>query len=159
MRRFSLLRVKCESCKAQQEPKGWAGRCPHCRGESFRVVIERAASGWEPFGLEDFLSRPGPAALLDDPMEHYWRTESYLQCGGVLGEELVEFRSAPIESRRRMYVEWKRRQLEADLTPDQRICERCRVIYKVFENRWNQSGFCSQACRNAAARAKRVSKR
>ena len=97
-------------------------------------------------------------ALLDDPAERYWRTQSFLQCGGVSGEEIEEFRSAPMESRRKMYVTWKRRELEATMTSDRRVCERCRVIYKVYENRWNQSGFCSQACSNAAVKAKRSSK-
>ena len=158
MRRFSILRVKCESCRKLQEPKGWAGRCPGCSSASFRVVIERAASGWESFDLEDFMPRPEYAALLDDPAERYWRTRSFLQCGGVSGEEIEEFRSAPMETRRRMYVTWKRRELEATMTSDRRVCERCRVIYKVYENRWNQSGYCSQSCGNAAAKAKRVSK-
>jgi len=106
---------------------------------------------------------PGPggaAGLMNDGGgEPYWRTQSFLQCGGVSGEEIEEFRSSAMEPRRQMYVAWKRRELEATMTPDRQVCKRCRVIYKVYENRWNPSGFCSQACGNAATKAKRVPKR
>jgi len=160
MKRFSVLRVKCESCRELQEPKDWAGRCPGCGSDMFHVLIERAASGWESYDVSDLMPGPvGAAGLVSGGgAEPYWRTQSFLQCGGVLGEEILEFRSEPMESRRRMYVGWKRRELEATMTPDRRVCERCRVIYKVYENRWNQAGFCSQACGNAAAKAKRATK-
>jgi hypothetical protein len=161
MRRFSLLRVKCESCRQPQEPKDWTGFCPDCGGTSFHVVIERAASGWESFELTDFLPGPtGAEGLLSDGggREPYWSTQSFLQCAGVGGEDLMDFRSAPIELRRRMYIEWKRRELETTMPPGRRVCERCRVIYKIYDNRWNQSGFCSQSCSKAAGKAKKASK-
>ena|SRR5437762_8063754 len=158
MKRFSLLRVRCESCGQVQGPEGWAGRCVGCGRASFRVVIERAASGWEPFDLDDFMPRPGYAALLNDPAERYWRTQSFLQCGGVSGEEVVEFRSAPIEVRRRMYVRWKRRELEATLTPEQKVCRRCDVIFKAHENEWNRSGFCSRSCHGVSVKSGKAGK-
>jgi hypothetical protein len=155
MRRFSIIEVNCEGCRKPQNPDGWSGHCPGCGRGSFHVEIERAASGWESLALEDFMPKPGYAALLDDDAsQRYWRTQSFLECAGVSGEEVDNFRSAPVELRRKMYVGWKRRELEARLTPDQRVCGRCGVIFRAFGNAWNRSGYCSRACKSAASKSK-----
>jgi hypothetical protein len=156
MKRFSLVKVTCESCGKEQAPRRWAGVCTSCEGASFVVEVERAASGWEAFDLEDFLPRPGPTALLDDgPSDLYWRTQSFLECRGVAGREVAAFTMATIEAGRKMYIEWKRRELEGAMSPNQRVCERCRVIFTSYRNKWNLAGFCSRSCAAAAIKSQR----
>jgi len=129
--------------------------CQACKGASFSMEIERSASGWESYDLDDFIPRPGIVALLDDgPSERYWRTQSFLKCKGVSGEEIAAFCAAPIEARRALYVAWKRRELEAALNHDQRVCGRCRVIYTIYRNAWNRSGYCSRSCAAAASKSR-----
>jgi hypothetical protein len=152
MRRFEIVRVSCGGCREVQNPKGWTGACTTCGRDRFRVVIERAASGLESLELEDFIR----GASSDGPADPYWHTESFLQCSGISGVEIAEFCGAPIEERHRMYVSWKRRELESTLTPDQAVCGRCGVIFKIYDNAWNRSGYCSRSCGTAAAKSTRA---
>jgi len=85
----------------------------------------------------------------DGPSSLHFRTHSFLRCEGVSGDELVAFLAAPIDVRRRMYVAWKRREVESGLDADHLICERCRVSFRVYANAWNKAGRCSKACHQA----------
>lgn len=151
-KRFSIIQVCCEGCGKLQNPRSWTGLCPGCQAASFRVEIERSASGWQPYSLEEYLAGPRGS---NGPSDPYWKTLSFLMCGGVSGDEITQFCAAPIDTRRTLYIAWKRRELEATLTPDHRICERCRVIYKIYENPWNRLGYCSRSCSHAALKSKK----
>ena len=76
----------------------------------------------------------------------FYRTHSLLRCREVSGNELAAFLDAPIEERRRMYVEWKRRELRATLDDAHALCDRCGVAFKRYENDWNRAGLCSRTC-------------
>ena len=78
-----------------------------------------------------------------------FRTHSILNCDDVSGAEIVGFVRAPTEERRRLYVSWKRREIEASLAEGQRVCERCRVVFKIYDNEWNRAGLCSKSCHAA----------
>ena len=79
----------------------------------------------------------------------YFRTDSLLECDGVRRTEIIEFLAAAVEERRRMYIAWKRREVENNLRADQRICARCKVSYRLYANAWNKAGCCSKACDQA----------
>jgi hypothetical protein len=158
MKRFSILQVNCEGCGVLQDPKSWSGTCTTCGRDSFQVEIERSASGWESMDFQEFLAITFGHSneTYGDP---YWSTQSFLECGGVLGDEIAEFCSATIEARRKMYIAWKRRDLEASLASGQKICRRCLSIFKAYKNEWNGQGFCSRSCWKAASKAKRALKK
>jgi hypothetical protein len=152
--RFSIIKVNCEGCGKLQDPAGWSGHCPGCGHSSFRVEIERAASGWEGSNVVDFIPGSYGDLLEDASSDLHWSTQSFLECRGVAGDEIAAFRPAPIELRRRMYVDWKRRELTATRRPDRGICGRCRVIFTIYENEWNRSGFCSRTCLSSASKTR-----
>lgn len=158
MKRFRITGSACEECGGAQELKRWRGACPACGGRRFRVEIERSAWGLESFEWVDLIPRPALGRYLRDPVEPFWRTQSFLTCSGVSGAEIAAFLSAPMEARRSQYVGWKRRELEAGLTKRRRVCARCRVVYTIYRNAWNSEGYCSRTCRSAAARADKNAK-
>ena len=121
MRWFEIVRVSCEGCGKLQDPDRWPGRCPGCARARFRAEIDRSASGLEAFELVDFIR----GTSSDGPGNPCWRTQTFLTCSGVSGDEIAEFCGAGMDERRRMYVAWKRRELEAALTPDRAACGRC----------------------------------
>ena len=155
---FELAEIACMDCGATQAPAKFGATCPSCGGGQFRVEIERSASGMNGENILDALwggaTVGGGAvgefvnmAMSDDEGSGlYFRTFSHLTCTGVSGAELSGFLGAAIEERRRTYVGWKRRELEAHLAEGQRICERCKVLFKVYDNDWNKAGLCSKSC-------------
>lgn len=154
MRRFEIIGVTCERCREVQKPEGWTGICRTCRRDRFRVVIERAASGFESYELADFIRGTGS----DGPAEPFWHSQSCLKCAGVWGDEIAAFCGASIDARRRLYVAWKRRELESSMSPEQAVCGRCGVIFKVYDNDWNRAGHCSRACGHAAAKSRNAAR-
>jgi hypothetical protein len=131
--------------------------CVGCNRGSFQVELERVASGWESFDLDDFKAILG-AAPYPLPRNPFWRSKSFLACSRVSGDEILKFCSMSEAPRRRMYIAWKRRELEATLPSWQGVCKRCQVIYKVYKNDWNRREFCSRSCGAAASRSKKVAK-
>jgi hypothetical protein len=109
--------------------------------------VERSASGVD-------VSLSGSAGAVgafideatDDGSGIVFRTHAFLRCKDVTGAEIVEFMEAPIARRRRLYISWKRREVESRLGFDRAICGRCSVAFKVHENEWNGAGFCSKTC-------------
>jgi hypothetical protein len=85
----------------------------------------------------------------------YFRTDAFLDCKAVSREGIAGFLDAPLEERIRLYVSWKRQELEASLPADHRICPRCHVEFKVYDNDWGRAGFCSHACHQAAMKSGR----
>jgi len=73
----------------------------------------------------------------------------------VSADELVDFMAAGADERRTLYIGWKRRDMEANLSEDYRICGRCQVPFKTYEHDWNRSGLCSKACHHAHAKSSR----
>jgi hypothetical protein len=149
MNAFDFSGITCDACGAASKP----GRsCSACGKDSFSVEIERSASGIDLQAL--FLRSLGTVGAFideatDDHASTYYRTHSFLRCGGIFGSEVVEFMKAPIEERKRMYVGWKRREIEAALDPGRGICDRCGVAFKRYENPWNRAGLCSRTCHHA----------
>ena len=119
------------------------------------MEIERSASGIDVSALVGSMGTVG--ALIDEASDDhgsaYYRTHSFLRCGGIFGSEIVAFMKAPIEERKRMFVGWKRREIEATLDADHGICDRCGIAFKRYENPWNRAGFCSKSCHQACQKS------
>lgn len=116
---------------------------------TFRVEVERSA-----WGIEFVPGSPGTVgAFIDeatgDTGSTYYRTHSFLLCDGVSGDEIAAFRKATVEERKRMYIGWKRREVERTLGADHALCDRCGVAFKVYRNAWNRAGLCSRTCHEA----------
>lgn len=152
MRTFELSKIDCNACGAAQKPSKPERSCTACGKDSFRVEIERSASGIDlrPLILE---SMGTMGALIeeatDDHASAYYRTHSFLHCTGIFGAEIAVFMQASFDERKRLYVGWKRREIEETLGPDHGICDRCGVAFKRYENEWNRAGLCSRACHQA----------
>jgi hypothetical protein len=157
---FDVESIACQDCGASQAPARFAEVCPLCRGSLFKVEIERSASGINGDNFLDVLVSGSVGggtvgSFVDIAMDDsegsglLFRTHCILSCGGVSGGELVGFVRASIEERRQMYVLWKRRDIESHLVEGQRLCERCRVLFKVYDNEWNRAGLCSKSCHAA----------
>jgi hypothetical protein len=80
----------------------------------------------------------------------FYRTQSWVRCRSVSAAEIAAFLKSSREDQAKLYVSWKRREFEADLPRDRRLCARCKVAFKVFDNQWHQSGRCSRACLRAS---------
>src|SRR5687768_9240911 len=104
---FDLSKSTCFRCRADQGPPGRS--CAACGATIFAVEIERSSWGFDPE-----LSGIGGGAVgafvehaADDaagPL--FYRTHALLRCDGVSGNEIAAFLAAPVEERRRMYVDW-----------------------------------------------------
>ncbi len=163
MRTIELFEVRCEACQDRQPQLEWGLRCRSCANASFRVELERSSSGLNGENLLDALVQNAASgngggelglllAIATDDVGGggvYFRTHSALACTRVSFQEIEEFRAARADHRTRLYVAWKRRELELSLPEGHRICARCRVAFKVYENEWARSGLCSKACYQA----------
>jgi hypothetical protein len=158
MKSFELAKIACATCDAISAPSRFDPTCPSCRGDQFNVEIERSASGIDGENIIETLwkgTTMGGGAVgtfLDVAMDDeqgsgdIYRTYSLLSCKSVSGQEILSFLGVSVEERRHMYVIWKRREIETQLTDGHRICERCKVLFKVYDNDWNTGGFCSRTC-------------
>jgi hypothetical protein len=163
MRRLEISHVRCETCQSVQCPEEWGRPCRDCANACFQVDLERAASGFNGENLLDALLRNaayGGAGgelgfLLDVATDDvggpgvYFRTRTFLPCDGVSSREIAAFLAGTLEERIRTYVAWKRREREWTLPEGHRICVRCRVAFKVYDNEWGRSGLCSRTCHRA----------
>jgi hypothetical protein len=163
VRTIELSEVHCEACQALQPPADWGLRCRTCANSSFRIELERSSSGLNGENLLDALvqtagsgGRGGELGLLldlatDDQGDPglYFRTQASLSCASVSSQEIAEFLAATVDARIRIYVAWKRREVELSLPEGRRICARCRVSFKVYDNEWGRAGLCSKACYQA----------
>jgi hypothetical protein len=162
MRRIELSGVRCEGCGGLPAPAEWGRRCPTCGGTVFSVDLERSALGLNGENLVDALlqnvgSCGGEVGFLVDVLMDdvggsgvYFESHTALACSRVSADEIQDFLGAALEARIRIYIGWKRREVEAAaLPPDHRFCVRCRVAYKVYDNLWGRSGCCSKACHRA----------
>lgn len=156
MRTLELVGVVCNGCGVPPPQQRWGRRCSDCRGGSFRIEIDRSSEGWDFDGVFTRGIGAGDLAFLLDAATDdlggpgpFFRTRARLACAAVSAEEIAAFREAGLEARIRRYVAWKRGEVEASLPADHRVCARCRVAFKVYDNEWARSGFCSRACRHA----------
>jgi hypothetical protein len=153
---FALRLLACSRCKATRTPSRWSSACPECGGGHFTVEIERSAAGIE-VTLEGG-GGGGWAGLVFDDDEGAgitrYRTHSFLRCRDVSGDEIAEFMGASLDRRKRLYIGWKRREVEHGLGHDHAICDRCRVAFKVYPNKWNPAGFCSKSCHAAEMKSR-----
>jgi hypothetical protein len=127
------------------------------------VDLERSSSGLNGENLLDAMANSATSGsgggelgfLLDVATNDvggpgiYFSTRTPLACGGVSSLEISEFLTATVDDRTRKYVAWKRREIEASLPQGHRICARCRVSFKGFDNAWGRAGLCSKACYKA----------
>ncbi len=159
MRSFDFREVLCESCGRTLGPEEWERDCVACGGKAFSVEIERVSSGYDASiasyhpGSPVYGSGMLEVNLLvdlafggDTRRSPYFRTDALLHCNGVSQAAVAEFLASPLEDRIRLYVSWKRREVEAALPPGHRICPRCHVEFKVYDNEWGRAGLCSKAC-------------
>jgi hypothetical protein len=148
---FKLTEITCGGCGAAQKASKPARSCPACGKETFRVEVERSAWGIEPKAVIGSMGTVG--AFIDEASDDdgslFCRTHSLLRCGSVSGTEIATFMKASLEERKRFYIGWKRREVEATLGPDHAICDRCGVAYKIYTNAWNRAGLCSRPCHQA----------
>lgn len=160
MNTFEITAYTCTACGRIDTPPWTPFRCVDCGNATFGIEIERSASGVEVAVGNAFGGMVGTFVDLasDDAGDGsvYYRTHAFLRCEDVTGEEIVRFLGAPIEERRRLYVVWKRREIESRLGGDEAVCGRCRVSFKVYANGWNRAGFCSRTCRSAELKSLRV---
>ena len=161
MVKFEVADLTCEGCGAVVDPARWRAPCPICLHSQFTVQIERSSSGIDEAALAQMLVPGGGwvgafmrEATDDGPASIRFKTHSFLQCQGVSGTEIVSFLSASVEDRRRLYIAWKRREIEATLDSSHRICGRCQVKFRAYSNDWNQAGFCSRVCREAESKSR-----
>ena len=152
MRTFAFSRISCSACGTDQTASKPERRCKGCGRDSFGVEIERSASGIDLNALVAG-SMGTVGAFIDEASEDhasaYYRTHSFLRCTGIFGAEIAAFMKGSIEERKRLYIGWKRREIEAALGSDHGICDRCGVAFKRYENAWNRAGLCSRTCHQA----------
>jgi hypothetical protein len=149
MRTFELAKIDCSACGKAPKPSQHGRPCAACGKEFFNVEIERSA-----WGIELVENSPGTVGAFvdmasDDSTSLFYRTHSFLSCKAILGTEIAAYMKAPLEERKRLYIAWKRREIQAELGPDHAMCDRCGVAFKVYENAWNRAGLCSKACHQA----------
>jgi hypothetical protein len=162
VKRFDLTAVRCSFCGEKQAIPFKGQECRQCPGRTFAVELERSASGVDVENLlASFFFSPGGAfgALVNETVGDgdapiYFKTHSLLECDGVSAAEIVSFLATPGAERRKMYVAWKRRELEESIAGDRRICGRCKVSYRVYANTWNKAGYCSNACHQAQRKSR-----
>jgi hypothetical protein len=158
MRSLELSEVHCEACDGSLRNDEWGRPCAACGGTLFRTELKRASSGFDPWAIVQLVGGSGLGdvqALADlafgdsGSSGPYYRTEAFLSCTGVTSDDLRLFLAAPLDDRIRTYISWKRRQLEAGLPDGHRICARCQVEFRAYDNEWCRAGFCSKACHRA----------
>jgi hypothetical protein len=160
MARFDPLRIRCSRCRRDPPVGAFSPRCLACSGARFDLEIERSSWGVDAQELAELLALGSQtvwgactalALDFDGSIEPVWRTHSVLTLSGLTGDEVREFLQAPVPERSRLYGEWKRREREDRLLPEERVCRRCRIIFRAWKNAWNGAGFCSRACHRAAS--------
>ncbi|HVR84358.1 MAG TPA: hypothetical protein VMU54_08610 [Planctomycetota bacterium] len=164
MRNVEVSEVQCDACGGIQPVARWGGACATCGETTFSVEIERSSSGIDWSNLVASSSSGlggGDLSLLVDaafddagPSSPYYRTDAFLRTPGVPCAALKEFLEASLEDRIRLYISWKRREVEASLPPGHRICRRCRGEFKVYDNEWGRAGLCSRVCHHAFLRSR-----
>lgn len=68
------------------------------------------------------------------------------RCEEVSAGEIASFLASTGDARRDLYIGWKRRDIENASGGEKRICVRCQVPFKPYDNAWNRAGLCSKAC-------------
>jgi hypothetical protein len=163
VRAINLSEVRCEACQDLQPREDWGRPCRGCGQASFHVELERVSSGLNGENFLDAVVQNALSgysggefglllALATDDVGGpgvYFKTHAFLRCGSVSFREISEFLLANVEARTRTYVAWKRRELELALPEGCRICNRCRVAFRVYANAWGRAGLCSKACYQA----------
>lgn len=166
MRRFEVSRITCRRCGHDQPAGSFTSRCLHCHGFRFRVEIERSSWGVD-YGEMAELACLGTgtawgafAALsmgYDAGPDPFYRTQALLSLEAVDGLDVERLLRAPLEERRRLFVEWKREETESRLLHGEKVCRRCGLIFKPYPNAWHGAGLCSRACHRASKGAQRSS--
>jgi hypothetical protein len=138
-------------CGEFQEASRWGGACAECGWKIFQVELDRSETMINlDVDLDDLVDRLFPArggALTScgSPSPRTPRRD-VSHCSEVSADEIAAFLASTGEAQRDLYVGWKRRDLETNLSGPQRECVRCRVSFKPYENPWNNAGLCSKAC-------------
>jgi len=166
MTRIELESIACQSCGAAQDPGRFRKACPDCGFGRFRVRVARHTRGFDPSAMEIRLEwllwfgelAPLIQAAVDGPGTmvpfHSWTSKDDLE--HVSGEEVARFLTHPETDRRNLYRRWMRERVEAGLRDNQKICNRCELIFVAHANTWHREAYCSRKCFELDTQSQRV---
>lgn len=165
MTRIELESIVCQSCGAAQSPGRFRMACPDCGFGRFRVRVARRSRGFDPSAMEIRLEwllwfgalAPLIQAAVDGPETmvpfHSWTSKDDLE--HVAGEEVERFLALPEAGRRNLFRRWMRAPVEAGLMENQKICNRCDLIFVAHANAWHREAYCSKKCFDVDTRTQR----
>ncbi|MDQ7779997.1 MAG: hypothetical protein RDV41_09855, partial [Planctomycetota bacterium] len=143
------------------------GRCRRCGGEVFDCTVIRRVSGADvarlcaaaftcvdPSCISQSLLLPFVAGDGVDGVDLFYKMETILELRGLAGMEIIAFEKMSDSEKRSFIVSKKRAEIERCLPEDCAFCKRCDVIFKKYDNDWNQDGLCSKKCREMLSKTK-----
>jgi hypothetical protein len=154
MRTLRITKIACSKCSAEQLPTVFLPTCPACHKDNFRISIEKKSLGLDPgeigepliwaflggdIGLALYMVKEGFGSPIHASKET-------VEIEGMTGREVRSLIRSTLEEALNQIVALKRRIAESRLDERSKICNRCGIVFKHYDNDWHQAGFCSKRC-------------